>query len=299
MKNLKEGNYSAMAESEDLVAKIKCIYENLPSRQQHLCHYIMANAQAVCTMPIDVLSKNASVGRATIMRFINGLGFDSYISFKQHLFESMTVHFVADHVSNPFFWPDKPIKTITDSLDECCKESVILMQETVKTIHRADFKQFIELLLNAGRVNTLAFRTSYPLASYTCLQLSQFLDNVRNLSYSESLSFDSALKFNKDDILLIISSNPTTSTSIKIAELCYKKKIPILIITDSSSSSLLKYATCALVTARSESTRLSILPIMLLLEAIFNELGIRTAPVSVQNVEAANRFLMNNRIIMD
>ncbi len=289
-----------MTDSEDLVARIKVLYGTLPSRQKHLCHYIIANAQTVCTMPINELSDRASVGRATIMRFINELGFDSYICFKQKLSESMTVHFVADHVSNPFFWPDKITKEkTTDSLNDCCKESVVLMQETAKTINRSEFHRFIDILLDASRVNTLAFRTSYPLAEYVYIQLSQFLDNVRNLSLSESLSFDAALKFSKGDVVLILSSNPTTTTSIRIAELCDQKHIPVLVITDYSKSSLLKFATSALITARSESTRLSILPILFLLEAIFNELGVRMAPVSVNSVELTNRFLMNNKVIMD
>ena len=110
------------------------------------------------------------------------------------------------------------------------------------------------------------------------------------------MAFPLLIQFLRTLLYLI---NPTTTTSIRIAELCDQKHIPVLVITDYSKSSLLKFATSALITARSESTRLSILPILFLLEAIFNELGVRMAPVSVNSVELTNRFLMNNKVIMD
>lgn len=282
---------------DNLLDKLNKIQDDLTIKQRMLCKYIVQNSKTVYLMPIGELEEKSGVGRATVMRLLNTLGYESFIEFKRDLNEACNISFEADKVSNPFFWSRTEDK-ISGSLAECLEESIALMQSTAAETDPTQFSRIIDLLMSAQKVNVLGLRASNPIAKYMAYQLRYFVDAV-DLSENESMIFDWIFRCQRGELLLLISSNPSTVTSIRVAQLCRERDMPVIVITDKPDATVLNYATNYICVSRSNSSRLSILPHMLVLEAIINELGVRMAPVSVRTVDQLNQFLLEQKVIMD
>ena len=280
---------------ENLLDRLHKMQDNLTIKQRTLCKYIIQNCKTVYLMPIGDLSEKSGVGRATIMRFLDVLGYHSYTDFKRDLNHACNIDFEADKISNPFFLSTTGNKSL-DSLADCLEESIQLLQKTVAELDPIHFGHIVDLIISAKRVNVLGLRNSSPISKYTVYQFQNFVD-AYDLSDNESMIYDRLYRHQSGDILLLITSQPTTTTSVRVAELCSKWNIPIIVITDDPNASVLNYATSHICVARSDSSRLSILPHMLVLEAIINELGIRMAPLSVRTLDQLNQFLLEQKVI--
>lgn len=282
---------------ENLLEKLSQIERTLTSKQRMLCHYIIKNCRQVSIMPIGELSDRSGVGRATIMRLLSAVGYSSYTDFKRDLNFSSDVEFEADKTSNPFFW-SKIIQNSVGSLTACANEIIPLLQKTVTSIDSEQFDQIVDLIIGAQRVNILGLRSSSAIAKYTAYQFQNFVD-AYDLSENESMVYDRLYLHQRGEMLFLITTQPTTTTSVRIAQLCKRWEIPVVVITDDPDASILQYATTYLCVARSESSRLSILPHMLVIEALVNELGVRMAPLSVRTLDQLNQLLLEENVIQN
>lgn len=269
--------------------------DDMPSQQKKLCRYISTNCQSVYLMTIGELSTKAEVGRATVMRLLDRLQYKSFSDFKKELNTACIEQFIDQEMDQPFVWPPK-VQEGDDNLTRCFIESTQLMQKTLESIDRSQFSKILDLLLNGRQINLLGLRTSFAVSQYFGYQLEMLLSNVRQLGENESLSYDRALRFGSGDVLFVIGLVPVTASTIRIAELCFQMNVPIVVITDSPDSPLLPYATASLCTPRNENKRLSILPTMAVLEAICNEIGLRTAPMSVRTLNKRDQYLSEQKI---
>ena len=79
----------------DQIIEIKDV---LPKKQKALCNYLVLNYGKVGIMTVAELAENAGVGTTTVMRLIQMLGYDSYLSFKKELrSENGSLYYVVSY----------------------------------------------------------------------------------------------------------------------------------------------------------------------------------------------------------
>ena len=286
---------------ENLLKRLTKIKNTLPKKQGKLCEYIIENGKSVYLMPVSNLADAAGVGRATVIRLVERLGFSAYSEFKKELNASYYVAAEEHYNSNPFFWgDDKGIDPPDekDSINACCNESMRMLQQARKTIDREQFSKFADILLSARRVKILGLRTSAPISRYASYMLGYFLPDIRDLSENESLAYDRLINARQGEIVLLFASMAVTTTSIKLSKLCHEHGIPLLVITDREDMPALPYATSRLILPHTTSTRSTILPFIMVLEALVNEIAARMAPLSVQKMNEVNRYIIEEGIIL-
>lgn len=287
---------------KNLLEHLGNICATLPTKQRKLCEYIIANGKSVYLMSVGDLSAAAGVGRATVIRFVENLGYPSYTEFKKALNASFFIAAEEHYYSNPFFWVDDegtPLPDEKDSINACCSESMHLLQRAAKELDRVQFGKIVDLLISSWRVNVLGLRTSAPMASYAYYMLGYFIPDIRDLSENESLAYDWLINAHQGEAVLLFASMPVTATSIRLARLCKERGIPLVVITDREDTPLLPYATYQLILPHTNSTRVTILPFIMALEALINELGTRLAPLSVQKMNEINHFIINEGIVQN
>ena len=203
-------------------------------------------------------------------------------------------------ITNPFFWADEQgalLPEDTDSINACCGESMRLLQQAAKELDRTQFGKIVDILIASWRVNVLGLRTSAAIARYAYYMLGYFIPDIRDLSENESLAYDWLINAHQGEVMLMFASMPVTATSVRLAELCHERGIPLVVITDREDTPVLEYATYQLVLPHTESTRATSLPFYMVLEALINEIGTRLAPLSVQKMNEINRYIISEGII--
>lgn len=283
----------------NILAMLKERTASMPAQQRKLAEYILSNNNYVCLMTVKELSEKSGVGRATIMRLVASLGYTSYSDFKRDLNDANLIAFDGDKLANPFVWPCQEEAEKNNSIDACCQESVWLIQQVAEKLDRVAFDNILNLMTSARRVNVIGFRTTRPLARYFYYQMQFFQENIRDLSDSESLLYDRIFSFHPGDVMLILSTSPVTSTSIRAAKLCKERSIPVIVLTDNPESTLFQLADFSLQIPRTDSTRLSVVPLIVVLESIINEIGSRMALLSIPSINTINKYLLDEKIISD
>lgn len=146
----------------------------LPTKQRKLCEYIIENGRSVYLMSVGSLADAAGVGRATVIRLVESLGFESYVDFKKALNASYFIAAEGHYNSNPFFWMDDAGTELSDekdSINACCGESMRILQQARRELDREQFGKIVDILISAWRVNVLGLRTSAPIARYASYML--------------------------------------------------------------------------------------------------------------------------------
>lgn len=153
---------------KNLLERLSTIESTLPTKQKKLCEYIIANGKSVYLMSVGSLSEAAGVGRATVIRMVESLGYPSYAEFKKALNASYFEAAENHYHSNPFFWADEQgalLPEDTDSINACCGESMRLLQQAAKELDRTQFGKIVDILIASWRVNVLGLRTSAAIAA--------------------------------------------------------------------------------------------------------------------------------------
>lgn len=230
---------------KNLLERLSTIESTLPTKQKKLCEYIIANGKSVYLMSVGSLSEAAGVGRATVIRMVESLGYPSYAEFKKALNASYFEAAENHYHSNPFFWADEQgalLPEDTDSINACCGESMRLLQQAAKELDRTQFGKIVDILIASWRVNVLGLRTSAAIARYAYYMLGYFIPDIRDLSENESLAYDWLINAHQGEVTLMFASMPVTATSVRLAELCHERGIPLVVITDREDTPVLEYA---------------------------------------------------------
>ena len=102
---------------KNLLERLSTIESTLPTKQKKLCEYITANGKSVYLMSVGSLSEAAGVGRATVIRLVESLGYPSYAEFKKALNASYFEAAENHYHSNPFFWADEQGALLPEDTD--------------------------------------------------------------------------------------------------------------------------------------------------------------------------------------
>lgn len=228
------------------------------------------------------------------MRFINNLGFQSFSDFKKEF------HYFTLHTNKPTWWHLK--KSITSdkscdrktTIEKTWNEIIHLMNNSLSQRLFTEFENAIKLLLKAKSINILGLRTSKVVAHYFESMLSEVYPNANYLNESDFI-YDKLLHLGQEDIVVIITFSPYTTTILDIARYCYDSKIPILLITDHVSCPVYNYSQVALIVESSQN-QYSIVPSMALIESLVIEFGQRTSVQSVRHLNKLNKVLKDKNI---
>ncbi len=262
--------------------------ESLPKKQKSQCDYLIENYQSVGVLTIAELSEAAKVGTTTVMNLIKNLGYKSYSDIKKDIHEA-----AIQSTPSAYWYLQESFKNTDQSdhtLRKCLKETEIILNQTVTPSLLNEFELATQLLLKAKRVSILGLRSSKGLAIYMGLLLEEFYPEVQQLSYDTDFIFDRILRFTEDDVLLLIDNAPLSMMGIEVTEFCYKNSKPVILVTDHLASPAASYASVNLKT-KASSKQYSVLPTILILEALVIELGRRTSETSIAKLQQVSDML--------
>lgn len=274
---------------DNILERIHVIIPDSPVKLRRLCEYITKNCQSVSLMSVAELARESSVGVATVMRLVKVLGYESFISLKRDINSACLEKFADTETSQSFYLKDEI--SDTDSLAYSFADSIKAIEKTLGDLERVQFTKINDMLLNGRCIHILGFRTSKAIASFFSYQLEALLGNVTELGENESFIYDRILRFQDGDVLFIINNYPTVKKATEIVAFCRSLGHSVIVVSDSINNPLLKFADAYLITSKNESNRYSVLPTLAVLEAIVNEIGIRTAPISIRKINKRDQIL--------
>lgn len=262
-------------ESENILSKIDRIKNQLPKQQHAICVYILSNPMAASVQTIAELSENTHVGSATVIRTIKSLGFDKFNQFKAALRQATLTK--AD-MSYSAYWnmslAQGSRKTDIHDLMDQGKEVITNLSRN--QLFTAQIELAASKIVSAANIYTLGMRASMPASLILGNGLINFGLSVVQLSGQPDYIFDYLAKMTSEDILIINASPPLVKQITQVAVACYKRHIPIILITGKRETSLEQYANVVINTEthlHPLSLSLTVFAINLLINEVGDQLG--------------------------
>lgn len=293
--NVKAGEI--MKKELNVLEQIISAKDSLPNKQKQLCDYILKNHQDIGLWTVKELAKNAKVGTTTVLRLVKILGYDSFFDLKKE-FHHIQVDYSDkwENVQKSFgsTVENKDYKT----LSAVWQEGVHLLDKSLNPQLVESFKQAMDLIADAERINLLGLRPYKAVAIYLELLIEEFHSKTRQLSYDSESMFDRILQFNKNEVLILFAFSPYSQRTIDAAILANKQGIPIILITDHLSCPVASFSSVILKLEPSDK-HFTIIPIIAIVEAIVIELGKRHSKTSIQKIRTLVDTLRENKYIVD
>ncbi len=284
--------------TENLIDRIIQLKSSLPKKQQILCNYIVLNKEQIAIMTVAELAQKAGTGTTTVLRLVQALGYDSFITFRRDLANASLMQ-----NSSPYRHLKNSISSgNTDGgsniFTSVVADGIHILETLASPANLAQFDKAMDLLLHARGIFSLGMRSSRALSEYFANSASCVYPHVYSLHNAADYLYDRVeLYMESCDVLVAFSVWPCTKTTIQICELCHKKEIPVILVTNTSLNPAIAFSDVVIDT-NSVNHASGDIALMAVIEAMVAELGHRTVPDSTHNIERVEKMLNENEVIM-
>lgn len=201
---------------------IKAKIESCPPTQQRVGRYLLRHGAEIPFLSVRELAARSGVTPSTVMRLMKSLRFAGY-SDLQTVFR------------REYLGPSEAITTAKENEHE---RSFRVALASVFAPEKREQLDRIARLIFESPCHVAGFRSAYSLSHYLAYLLNMIQHNVFLVPNSESAAYDHLMLARPDHVLVVFSTHPYASQSIKVASLAKESDLRIIAVTDSSESPL-------------------------------------------------------------
>ena len=281
---------------------MKGIIEQHPSltpKARILGNFILKNPRKAVFMTTKELANTCQVSEATVVRFVNQLGYSGYGAFQQAL---------RDFVDRELTLLERTdISTVAgagmDRLRQVVFEEMDNLKQFFETVDMDTLQRLIDYIEKSPAVYIIGSRLSYTFAYYLGWSLTKIRSGVHILKGSDSTSIDWLTIAPPESLVIIIAVSRYPNELIRLGRMVRRWDQTLLVITDSSLCPLNQFAHLALVAPTrnipfigSPSTIFCIITYLVLELASRNGIRLKDHQRKLERAYRENDILFNLRI---
>jgi DNA-binding MurR/RpiR family transcriptional regulator len=236
------------ADYDALKEAISREYPRLSKQLQAIARFALEQPHDLALNTVAAIAGRLGVQPSSLIRFANALGFAGF-SEMQRLFRS---HLVAR--SNPSYRERIASlrargkgggTTPPEVLHAFVADSIHGLERLEEAIAAADLRAAVRLLAAAQTTHVIGLRRSFPVAAYLAYALGQLEVHTQLLDGAGGMNREFARMAGRKDLLIAVSFRNYTSETVDIAAECHGRGVPVIAITDTPLSPLVRSATVA------------------------------------------------------
>lgn len=182
--------------------------------------------------------------KSTIVQVAKRLDFSGWNEFKKAYLEELRYLFTHQSTIDanfPFNEHDHYL-AIAQKIAKLEQEAI---EDTLSLINFSEIKKAIKMLQKASSIHIFAVSNNLLISEEFCYNLTRIKKRATVHSrYGEAIY--SATLMEPEDCAIVISYSGETHSLLKVVEILYQKKIPILLITSIGENSMVKLSNCIL-----------------------------------------------------
>ncbi|RYF68129.1 MAG: MurR/RpiR family transcriptional regulator [Comamonadaceae bacterium] len=220
-------------------------FEQLPARLQLAARYLIDHPNEAAVETIKSLSTAAGLQPSGLVRLAQALGYKGF-SEMQAVFRSALLAQTQSYGERMRAQRRSPQDSAASGPDDLlrvlCDGSIQSLASLRDANASGALQSAISLLAAARSIHVLGLRRAWPIATYLVYLLSRAQRMVRLLGGMGGMLPDELRTLTPSDLLVAISFQPFHADTLAAVEQARARGIPVLVLSDSSLSSLARNA---------------------------------------------------------
>lgn len=229
--------------ANQLLQRVFSHREELTPKARLIGDFILNHPRKVIFMTTKELSKAARVSEATVIRFVNQLGYKGYGDFLQELRDVMDTELtLIDRVG---------LTDMKAPESERFRKVVFSEIDNLKQLHESldldKVNRVVELLHTSSAVYVVGSRLSYTFAYYLGWSLTKIRTKIHILRGSDSTCIDFLTIAPGESLVLIFATTRYPNELIRLGKLAKRLKHVLVVVTDGALCPLIPFADLSIV----------------------------------------------------
>ena len=228
--------------------RIKTIYNILRPSEQKVADYILEYQGSIEDLSMSMIARNVNVSQPTIMRFVKGIGYDSFKQFKYELLKSfqgeknveVLYGFSLDRSDQIKDLPAKVVTTATRRLEN-----------SLKTLSLASYEETVKAINQSRHISIYAVENSLSVAQDLMTKLI-YLGKSVTFHIDYYLQSIDASNLTSDDLAIGISYSGNSKNTVEVLKTAKATGAKTIAVVNFENTRLPKYADIVLATSNDQ-----------------------------------------------
>lgn len=221
-----------MNQSQSVLDCITVLYDQLFDAEKKIAKFILNNPKKVVDMTVSELAEISNVSIASVSRFCRKVGLKGFAQLKISLAQELVDTHKSGEVSN-----DISVDNIPQSLQNILANKVTELKQTVNLINTDEFREILEGIRDASRVQVIAVGNTIPVAIDAAFKFNELgIPTTAGTIWETQLSYSFTL--GKGDILIAISNSGESDKVLEAVKIANNNKAMTIGITNSPHSAI-------------------------------------------------------------
>ena len=222
--------------------RIQHHYPELTGKGKALADYVLATPDKAVFMTTRQLSDTVGVSKATVVRFVRQLGYDSYARFISALREILNTDLSVRRDTRLSPGSARKSSRRHQDIKQMAAADIERLSTLAERIDVPRIKQVQDLLKSAGDVHVIGSRLSYTAAYYMGCILSKVRKNVFTHNGSNKTVIDRMVSAAPDSMAIIFAVSRYPNQLIRIGKLVKRRNMQLILITDNKACPLVPFS---------------------------------------------------------
>lgn len=226
-----------------LLQRLSANRADLTPKARVIADYILNNPRKVIFMTTKELSRAARVSEATVIRFVNQLGYRGYGDFLQELRDIIDTELtLIDRVGLTDMkapGSERFRRVVHSEIDN--------LKQLHETLAQDEVDRAVDLLHGSSAVYVVGSRLSYTFAYYLGWSLTKIRTRVQIMRGSDSTCIDFLTIAPADALVVIFATTRYPNELIRLGKLAKRLDLTLLVITDGALCPLIPFADLSIV----------------------------------------------------
>lgn len=221
-----------MNQSQSVLDCITVLYDQLFDAEKKIAKFILNNPKKVVDMTVSELAEISDVSIASVSRFCRKVGLKGFAQLKISLAQELVDTHKSGEISN-----DISVDNIPQSLQNILANKITELKQTVNLINTDEFREILEGIRDASRVQVIAVGNTIPVAIDAAFKFNELgIPTTAGTIWETQLSYSFTL--GKGDVLIAISNFGESDKVLEAVKIANNNKAMTIGITNSPHSAI-------------------------------------------------------------
>lgn len=221
-----------MNQSQSVLDCITVLYDQLFDAEKKIAKFILNNPKKIVDMTVSELAEISDVSIASVSRFCRKVGLKGFAQLKISLAQELVDTHKSGEISN-----DISVDNIPQSLQNILANKITELKQTVNLINTDEFREILEGIRDASRVQVIAVGNTIPVAIDAAFKFNELgIPTTAGTIWETQLSYSFTL--GKGDVLIAISNSGESDKVLEAVKIANNNKAMTIGITNSPHSAI-------------------------------------------------------------